>query len=229
MGGARPLLSLIAGVACAALLALTTCTTEETPAESAGGSGGSGSGGEGGVWDHPCPDVRGVWSLEGDCYVSQCNFEQDGCSLTVICTPQSFEVTGMLDATGNLTIGNGSTSCTGTMNADTASGTCDRDNGPCSWTATRGPTTYTGWGCEPLYPLNIYNPTGVNACVCDEDGEGSNRVPPNNVACPPQYPCCRLFTHEGARRCACYPDPTYCADVDMQRPGAMAVPACPPS
>jgi hypothetical protein len=95
-------------------------------------------GDDGGDPDGECADVSGTWGFTGECGADLCQISQDGCAVDFDCDASAF--TGTVDG-DDLTL-SGSASgvdgdCTGTIDGDGMSGTCQTELGPCDFAGVR--------------------------------------------------------------------------------------------
>lgn len=118
----------------------------------------------------PCPSVEGSWEMTGSCPMTNCNITQQGCELGVRCRDPSY----FTDLEGNLAgseieIGGSGQSCTGTISASSASGSCAAG---CNWTATKLNSRF-------LWCVNKTD----GSCLCDfhDTAEGASICNTNTV------------------------------------------------
>ena len=92
-------------------LVITTLALACSSSNSGGGSG-------------TCANVDGSWNLSGACPDNACTISQNGCSITVNCSPSGDVYTGSVTDTG-ISFGDTSGNCSGSVNGKTSSGSCD--------------------------------------------------------------------------------------------------------
>ncbi|MEZ4224835.1 MAG: hypothetical protein R3B13_28035 [Polyangiaceae bacterium] len=94
------------------------------------GSSGSSGGGGG------CPDVSGSWTLSGSCADNSCTVTQNGCNVTLSCSPSGEVYQGSVSGS-TISFGAGSTSCSANFGNKAANGSCnDTTSGACQFTGS---------------------------------------------------------------------------------------------
>jgi hypothetical protein len=93
--------------------------------------------------DASCAQIVGTWDITGTCGNDSCTIAQSGCSITQLsCASGSHSTSGSIDGDSFSYRGVGPTglpsTCQGTHNGDTISGTCTVDNaGACTFSGRR--------------------------------------------------------------------------------------------
>ena len=89
-----------------------------------------------------CANLAGTWAISGACGADGCAITQVGCALTQVqCTSGAHSTSGSVmgnqfSYTGQSGGGAAST-CSGTANGNTISGTCSTALGPCAFSGSR--------------------------------------------------------------------------------------------
>lgn len=109
-----------------------------------GGTGGSGTGGGGTSGSNgggDCANIVGIWAIDGGCGADVCTISQNGCTTSLLCGSGSVSYTGSLSGdqvTYSGESGGGlESTCQGTVNGGTMTGTCTSSLGSCPFSAQR--------------------------------------------------------------------------------------------
>lgn len=155
--------------------------------------------------DGTCADVAGSWNLFGTCSDDACDITQQGCNLTVSCSPSGTVYKGTVSGE-HVTFERSGRSCTVSVNGVSASGSCTELGVACSWLAscTAGScTSATGTGgttsgvdCGPACLAIVGCCPTMSAFNCQIGCEKTSALPTckpcyENLACGALVPCLR--------------------------------------
>ncbi len=141
----------------------------------------SDSGGGGGN----CPDVSGTWTLSGTCRDTSCTISQNGCNVTLNCSPTGTTYTGSVSGS-SISFGDGSGTCNGNLATKTASGSCNEPGvGTCDWSAS----CQTG-GCLAIGSTGGSTGSGGGVGSGGTPGSGGGTGVDCNASCATITGCC---------------------------------------
>lgn len=152
---------------------------------------GCSSGSSGGGGNTSCTQISGDWSLSG-CTDTACSVSQNGCSVTLACSPSGDTYTGTVSG-NSVTFSSSGTSCSGTVSGPSATGSCNGGGQSCNFSASCsggacGSTGSGGGGSGGGSGIDCNQSCGIltNCCASlpmSDCLEGCNTNPNQSQAC----------------------------------------------